>query len=173
MGRTAEQTESLHKFIFAEYIWLGKGQSSIVKKIEDDETLRRRFGGEITPQLISYHVKQITEELENSIDFDAMDKFVGEYLRYQQTIDNEINDVESMISLVDKEKNTVLWLSLKRFKKDLLDSRLKALADHELPLAVKKFKKERSIRRDKILNLNEVVDEPKVELVGELPLQKE
>ena len=161
MGRTPQKTEDLHKFIFAEYVWLGRGQSAILRKIEDDPTLRMRFGGEMSAPVISYHVKQILEELENSIDFDAMDKFVGEYLRYQQTIDNEISDVDNMIGLIDKEKKPDLWLSMKRFKKDLVDSRLKALADHELPLAVKKFKKERSLKREHILNLSEVTEEPK------------
>lgn len=168
MVRTQAQTEDLHKFIFAEYVWLGRGQSSILRKIEDDTDLQRRFGGEMSAAVISYHVKQILEELENSIDFDAMDKFVGEYLRYQQTIDSEISDVDGMINLIDKEKKPDLWLSMKRFKKDLLDSRIKALADHELPLAVKKFKKERSLKREHILNLSEVKDEPK-ELTEELP----
>ena len=158
MGRTPAQTEDLHKFIFAEYIWLGRGQSSILKKIEDDPDLRRRFGGDISGPVISYHVKQINEELENSIDFDAMDKFVGEYLRYQQTIDNEINDIEGMINLIDKEKKPELWLTMKKYKKDLLDSRLRALADHELPLAVKKFKKERSLKRERVIQLSEVVE---------------
>lgn len=161
--RTREQTNDLHKFIFAEYVWQGRGQSTILKKIQEDPALVRRFGGEMNAMTISDHVRKITEELENSVDFDAMEKFVGEYLRYQQTIDAEIGDMDAMIELIDKDKKPELWLSLKRFKKDLLDSRLKALADHELPLAVKKFKKERSIAKSRILQLNEVKSDPVVE----------
>jgi hypothetical protein len=159
LARTRDQTELLHKFIFAEYIWQGRGQASIVRKIQEDPTLMQRFGGDVDPATVSYHVKQITEELENSIDFDAMDKFVGEFLRYQQTIDNEISDIDKVIELIDKEKKPDVWLAFKRFKKDLLDSRIKALADHELPLAVKKFKKERQLKRERILSLSEVKEE--------------
>lgn len=155
MIHSREVTEALHKYIFAEYIWRGKGQATIVRQIENDKTLQQRFGGTVSPPTVSYHVKQIVEELENSIDFDAMDKFVGEFLRYQQGIDSEIDDLEQMIQLIDKEKKPELWLSLKRFKKDLLDSRLKALADHELPLAVKRFKKERNEKKVQILRLSE------------------
>jgi hypothetical protein len=161
LARTGPQTEELHKYIFANYVWQGRGQSTILKQIEDDSTLRQRFGGEFTPGLISYHVKQINEELENSVDFDAMDKFVGEYLRYQQSLDSEIGDLEEMIRLVDKEKKPELWLSLKRFKKDLLDARIKALADHELPLAVKKYKKERQTNKLGMFNLSKE-DVPKM-----------
>lgn len=158
MGRDREITEALHKYIFAEYIWKGKGQATIIRQIENDKTLQDRVGGIPSAPTVSYHVKQINEELENSIDFDAMDKFVGEFLRYQQSIDAEIEDIEKVLELVDKEKKPEMWLALKRFKKDLLDSRLKALADHELPLAVKRFKKERNEKKVQILRLS---DQPK------------
>lgn len=146
-------TEELRKYIFAQYIWMGKGASTIVRQIENDPKLSQKFG-DVSPATLSYHVKAINEELEESVDYDAMDKFVGEYLRYQQSLDNEIGETEEIIKLIDKEKEPQMWLSLKRFKKDLLDSRMKALADHELPLAVKKMKKERLANKNKILNLN-------------------
>ena len=154
MARTRDTTAELKKYIFAQYIWMGKGQATIMRQIENDASLKQRFG-DVSAATMSYHVKAINEELEESVDYDAMDKFVGEYLRYQQSLDNEIGETEEVIKLLDKEKDPVIWLSLKRFKKDLLDSRMKALADHELPLAVKKMKAERKARKDVILNLQQ------------------
>ena len=73
-------------------------------------------------------------------------------------VETEIEDVEAIIKLIDMNKEKEMWLKFKRHKKELMEVKLRALQDHELPLTVRKLKRERDAK-SKILKVVEVLDE--------------
>lgn len=126
-----------------------------MRSINEDSQLKNKFG-EVAIADVHYHVKKIRKDLEDSLDFDALEKYTAEYVRFQHSIESEIEDVEKIIQLCDKEKEKETWLRLKRHKKELMETKLRALQDHELPLTVRKLKRERD-SKTKVLKL---VEEP-------------
>ena len=142
MPRSLEQTKELHKFIYEHWVYAHKNQSQICRMINEDPKLKDKFG-EMDPSVVSYHVNQIRMELESSLDHDAIEKYTAEYVRFQHTIEQEIENVEKIIALCDPNKEKETWIKLTRLKKDLIETKLRALQDHELPLTVKKLKLER------------------------------
>lgn len=142
MPRTLEMTQELHKLIYEHWVYAHKNQRQITNMVNDDPILRDKFGT-LDPSTVNYHVNQIRMELESSLSPDAVERYTAEYVRFQHTIESEIEDVEGVISLIDKQNDAKTWLALKRLKKDLIETKLRALQDHELPLTVKKLKQER------------------------------
>ena len=156
MPRSPEISKQLRDFCWTEYVVMSKSQAAIVRTINEDPELVNKFG-KVSPESIWYHCNEIEHEMENLVGIDAIDKFTAEYVRARQTIEREIDDVEECIKLIDKEKNTDTWIRLKRMKKELIETKLKMMINAELPLAVKKLKKERELNNKKILK----VEEPK------------
>lgn len=142
MPRTLEQTKELHKFIYEQWVYAHKSQQAICNMIEKDPNLVKKFGI-IDPSVCSYHVTQIRMELEASVDSDAIEKYTAEYVRFQHTIESEIENVQGIIDLIDISKEKETWIKLNRLKKEYIETKLKALQDHELPLTIKKLKAQR------------------------------
>ena len=159
MVRSRELSHELNKYIYDRYVFLHMSERAIMRSINEDPKMLQKFG-EITPPDIHYHVAKIKMELENTLDIDAIDKYTAEYVRFQNSIESEIEDTEEIIKLTDKEKEKETWIKLKRLKKELMETKLRALQDHELPLVVRKLKKERDMKTRTI----KLVDPPKEEL---------
>jgi len=142
MPRTLDQTKAVHKFIYEQWVYAHKSQQAIVDMINGDPKLVQLYG-EANPSLLNYHVNQIRMELESSIDHDAIEKYTAEYVRFQHTIESEIENVQKIIDLIDIDKEKETWIKLNRLKKEYIETKLKALQDHELPLTIKKLKAQR------------------------------
>lgn len=155
MPRNAEQSKKFRDYIYDRYVMFHMSQRAITRSINESPELVRAYG-HVGLSDVHYHVKKIRIDLENSLDFDALDRYTAEYVRFQHSIETEIEDLEEVIKLCDLNKEKEIWLRLKRHKKELMETKLKALQDHELPLTVRKLKKERD-SRTKILK---VVEEP-------------
>ena len=165
MARSLEATNQLHKFIYEQWVYAHKSQKDIVTMIAETPELKAKFG-DVNHGIISYHVNQIRLELESSLSPDAVERYTAEYVRFQHTIEDEITKVQHLIDLCDQEKEKEMWLKLTRLKKEFIETKLKALQDHELPLTVKKIKQQR-IAQTNTLKMIPHIDNQQVEIVPE------
>lgn len=161
MPRSRELSEELHKYIYDHYVFAHESERAIMRSINEDSKLKSHFG-ELAPCDVHYHTSKIKQELENTLDVDAIDKYSAEYIRFNNSIESEIEDVEEIIKLTDKENEKEVWIRLKRLKKELMETKLKSLQDHELPLVVRKLKRERDARNRtiKIIESGQITEEP-------------
>ncbi len=154
LPRGPEKSKELKEYIFDHYVMFHESQRAIAREFNEDEKLIAKFGP-VDLGTVHYHVKKIRLELENSLDFDALDRYTAEYVRFQHSIESEIEDVEKIIKLIDMDKEKEMWLKFKRHKKELMEVKLRALQDHELPLTVRKLKRERD-NKNKIVKVVEL-----------------
>ena len=91
--------------------------------------------------------KQIEKEMEDSISEDAMDTYIGEFMRARTGFEHDTADIQTMMDhekekgLEDMDKE--LYLKLARFRHEIKLDSFKMLQDSALPLQVKKLKMER------------------------------
>jgi hypothetical protein len=144
-----------------------------MRSVNEDPKLKSHFG-ELAPADVHYHTSKIKQMLEHTLDVDAIDKYTAEYIRFNNSIESEIEDVEEIIKLTDKEKEKEIWIKLKRLKKELMETKLRSLQDHELPLVVKKLKRERDLK-NKTINLiqpGQITEHPiDVQVIEETPVE--
>ena len=118
----------------------------IAEKINKDTELMSQFG-KTTPAGVHYHIKQIEKEMEDNISEDAMDTYIGEFMRARTGFENDVTDIQTLMShekekgLEDMDKD--LYLRLARFRHEIKLDSFKMLQDSALPLQVKKLKLER------------------------------
>jgi len=147
MPRGPELSRELNKYIYDRYIFMHMSERAIMRSINENTALHSKFG-DISPPDIHYHVAKIKIQLEETLDMDAIDKYTAEYVRFQTSIESEIEDVQGMLDCTNETEKEV-WIRLKRLKKELMETKLKALQDHELPLVVRKLKREREMKGHK------------------------
>lgn len=144
MARSPELSEKLHTLIWDLWVYKNMGLEQIANHINGDTQLRSEFG-EITKDGVYYHVVKIREELEKTVNEDALDSYVGEFIRAKEGLDADIQAVQV---LIDAEKqnansNPETLIKLMRLKHEIKVDRFKLLQDVELPIRVKKLKRER------------------------------
>jgi len=154
MPRGPEKSKELRDYIYDHYVMFHESQRAITRELNEDSKLKARFGP-VDLSSVHYHVAKIRVDLENSLDFDALERYTAEYVRFQHSIETEIEDIERIIKLIDMDKEKEMWLKFKRHKKDLMETKLRALQDHELPLTVRKLKRERD-NKNKMLKVVEM-----------------
>ena len=116
------------------------------EKINKSTELMSKFG-KTTPAGVHYHIKQIEKEMESTISEDAMDTYIGEFMRARTGFEHDVADIQTLMShekekgLEDMDKD--LYLKLARFRHEIKLDSFKMLQDSALPLQVKKLKIER------------------------------
>lgn len=143
-ARNPELSKDLHRLVWDLWVYKNMGTSQIANYINSNVDLRSKFG-EISKDGIYYHVVNIRNELENTVNEDALDSYVGEFIRAKEGLDN---DVESIQKLIDSEENSQnpnkdILIKLMRLKHEIKVDKFKLLQDVELPIRVKKLKRER------------------------------
>ena len=161
MPRSRELSDELNKYIYDHYVFAHESERAIMRSINENEKLKSHFG-ELAPADVHYHTSKIKVQLEHTLDVDAIDKYTAEYIRFYNSIESEIEDVEVIIKLCDPIKEKETWIKLKRLKKELMETKLRALQDHELPLVVRKLKRERDVKNKtiKILEPGQITETP-------------
>nr|UVF62609.1 hypothetical protein [Yangshan Harbor Nitrososphaeria virus] len=133
-------------------MFFGKNAYQITETINKDTKLMSQFG-KTTPSGVHYHIKNIEKDLEDTISEDAMDTYIGEFIRARTGFENDVSDVEDLMvheknkGLDDMDKE--LYLKLSRFRHEIKLDSFKMLQDSALPLQVKKLKMERNKLRPK------------------------
>ena len=149
MPRSPEVSKELHQFIRDKYIYSGMSCRAIANEINGTVSLRSRFG-DIDQSGVFYHVQQIREELEDTINEDALDTYVAEFIRLKESLDADIEAVDAILATLEpktKPEDRDVWLRTSRFRKELKEMKMKLLQDVELPIRVKKLKRERQIQK--------------------------
>lgn len=160
--RGPELSKQLHQEIWNLWVYKGMNARMIAQHINSTSELMSKFG-KVTPDGIHYHIKQIREELDNTVNEDALDIYVAEFIRKREQMEGEYEDVQKLIDeeTVKDDKDKDLILRLFRFRHEVSVDQLKMLQDVELPLAVKKMKIERNknLPQRGVLELEEDEDE--------------
>ena len=120
------------------------GTRQIANYINNDTSLRSEYG-HISNEGVYYHIVNIRDELENTVNEDALDSYVGEFIRAKEGLDSDIEAVEDLISSEKSSENPnpEIMIKLMKLKHEIKVDRFKLLQDVELPIRVKKLKRER------------------------------
>ena len=144
--RGPELSKEFHDYIFNQWMFFSENAYGIAEKINKSTELMSKFG-KTTPSGVHYHIKQIEKEMEDSISEDAMDTYIGEFMRARTGFEHDTADIQTMMDhekekgLEDMDKE--LYLKLARFRHEIKLDSFKMLQDSALPLQVKKLKIER------------------------------
>jgi len=145
--RGPDLSKEFKSYIFNQWMFFGKNAYQITETINKDTKLMSQFG-KTTPAGVHYHIKNIEKDLEDTISEDAMDTYIGEFIRARTGFENDVADVEDLMKhekekgLDDMDKD--LYLKLSRFRHEIKLDSFKMLQDSALPLQVKKLKMERA-----------------------------
>ena len=145
--RGPELSKKLHEYVSTQWMFFGRNAYQISDQINKDTVLMSQFG-KTSPPGIHYHVKQIQQEMENSISEDAMDTYIGEFIRARLGFEQDVIALEE-IMLDEKNKgmeemDKELYLKFARARHEIKLDSFKMLQDSALPLQVKKLKMERA-----------------------------
>ena len=161
-NRGPELSKDFKDYIFNQWMFFGMNAYQIANKINGSTELMSKFG-KATPAGIHYHIIRIREDLENTISEDAMDTYIGEFIRGMQGYEQ---DVESIDILIEHEKSKGMdqadkdiIIKLMRLRHEVKTDKFKMLQDSALPLQIKKLKLERNKYRPKPQGELEVIDE--------------
>ena len=146
MARNEDDSKAIRDKIRDLYIFFHKSASAIERELNGDSNFVRRFGN-ITIPGVNYHIQKIKSEYERFIGEDAIDKYTAEFVRLQNSFDQELEDVDEMIRRTDDED---VRIKLMRLRHEIRLDKMKMLQDIELPLAVKKLKLERNKKLKKL-----------------------
>ena len=151
--RGPELSKEFHDYIFEQWTYFGKNATQICRQVNTDSELLSKFGKTSVPG-IHYHIVRINEELENTIGEDALDTYIGKFIRAEKSLetDEEAIDhlIENEMKVEEDKRNVDLILRLRRFKHEVKIDKFKLLQDSALPLQVKKLKIEREKYRPKV-----------------------
>ena len=145
-SRGPELSKEFHDYIFNQWMFFSENAYGISEKINKSTELMSKFG-KTSPAGVHYHIKQIEKDMENSISEDAMDTYIGEFMRARTGFEHDVADIQTLMShekdkgLEDMDKE--LYLKLARFRHEIKLDSFKMLQDSALPLQVKKLKMER------------------------------
>jgi hypothetical protein len=150
--RGPELSKDFKNYIFNQWMFFGRNAYQIAETINKDTKLMSQFG-KTTHAGVHYHIKNIERDLEDTISEDAMDTYIGEFIRARTGFENDVADVEEIMKhekdkgMEDMDKE--LYLKLSRFRHEIKLDSFKMLQDSALPLQVKKLKMERNKLRPK------------------------
>ena len=150
--RGPELSKEFKDYIFNQWMFKSRNAYQIADQVNKDTELMSKFG-KTTPAGVHYHIKHIEKDLEDTINEDALDTYIGEFIRARTGFEN---DAAAVMELVDdemakdkKDRNVDLILRLRRFNHEIKLDSFKMLQDSALPLQVKKLKAERNKLRPK------------------------
>jgi len=148
MSRTRgpELSAEFKDYIRTQWMFKGKNAYQICIQINQDTELLSKFG-KATPAGIHYHIIRVREELENTVSEDALDVYIGEFIRARLGFEQDVDAVDQLIVLAGEDIELVL--KLRRHRHEIKLDSFKMLQDNELTLQVKKLKKERALYRPK------------------------
>ena len=140
--RGPELSKEFKDHIFNEWTFKGKNAYQIANDVNNSTELMSKFG-KTTPAGIHYHIVNIRKELEDTISEDALDTYIGEFIRARTGFEQDVSDVDQLIKLAKEKGDIELELKLRRHRHEIKLDSFRLLQDSALPLQVKKLKHER------------------------------
>jgi len=148
--RGPELSKELRTYISTEWMFKQRNMYQISEQINNDTRLLSKFG-KTSPVGIHYHIKKLEKDLEGTINEDALDTYIGEFIRARAGFEMDVAAVDSLIETAHGMDDIELELKLRRHRHDIKLDSFKMLQDSALPLQVKKLKIERDRMRPKPL----------------------
>lgn len=113
----------------------------------DPETVNKC--GKTSRATVAYDLKKIKKEMENMVDGDGLDRYTAEFMRSCEFQDGEISDITKILAtntdLSMKDK-----IALMQLRHRIEIDKMTLLSDREIPLTVKKLKKDRAELVDRL-----------------------
>lgn len=160
--RNPDLSKELHDYIYNQWMYFGLNAYQISNQINADTELMSKFG-KTSSDGVRYHIVKIRQELENTLSEDAMDTYIGEFMRGMEGYDQDIQSLDTLIShekgnsLDQADKDTLI--KLYRLRHEIKTDKFKMLQDSALPLQVKKLKRERDKYRPKVMPKKEELED--------------
>ena len=140
--RGPELSKELKDYIYNEWTFKQRNAYQITEQINGDTQLMSKFG-KVSVSGISYHIKQIQVEFEDTISETALDTYIAEFIRMRQGFEQDIAAYDNLIKLAKDKEDLDLELKIRRARHEVKLDNFRMLQDAELPLQIKKLKKER------------------------------
>lgn len=141
-SRGPDLSKELRDYIYNEWTFKQRNAYQIAETINSDTQLMSKFG-EVSVSGIRYHIQTIQEEFENAISETALDLYTAEFIRMRQGFEQDIAAVDKLIDLAHDKQDLELELKIRRHRHEIKLDNFRLLQDAELPLQIKKLKKER------------------------------
>jgi len=138
------------------YLYQGFSIRKIAAKFNADQEYVRKYGS-VSVSSVATYCKEARIEAEQWIDEDALEKYTGEFVRKQHTIDEEIEKLRTLQEMLDltDEKDKELYLKLSNAMHQMSMNQIKMMSDIELVMQVNRFNKERRLKNDTLVMLDE------------------
>lgn len=116
---------------------------------------------------VHLYISKIEKEMAHYMDEDTFLKYIAEFTRSRATMDREIEEIDAMIDTLDNnvKGDKEVKVRLLTLRHQIRLDKMRILQDLELPLAVKKFKKERDTIHAKLNTITLADDSPMPQLV--------
>ena len=141
-SRGPDLSKELRDYIYNEWTFKQRNAYQIAETINSDTQLMSKFG-EVSVSGIRYHIQTIQEEFEDTISETALDLYTAEFIRMRQGFEQDIAAVDKLIDLAHDKQDLELELKIRRHRHEIKLDNFRLLQDAELPLQIKKLKKER------------------------------
>ena len=159
MPRGPKLSEELRIHIRNRWIYGHMSAPEIAEEIQTDRTLRSKYG-KVDEQSVYYHINKIKSEVNKLNDGDAIERYRTEFYRLQETMDQEVADLNTMIK---ESGDKDLKLRLMRMRHDILMDKIRVLGDKEVPLQLKMIQDDYNRKHPKLKKAEPEQDPPKVE----------
>jgi predicted DNA-binding ArsR family transcriptional regulator len=114
----------------------------IAETLNSDPEFIRKCG-KISVPSVQQHLTKIKREYENNIDSDGLERYTSEFARSVEFMDGEISDITKLLN--DKELKHDERIKYLTLRHRIEVEKMTLLADREIPLTVKKYKKDRQL----------------------------
>lgn len=140
--RGPELSKEFKDYIYNEWTFKQRNAYQIAEQINGDSELMSKFG-KTTPAGVTYHINIIRDEFEKTISETALDTYTAEFIRMRQGFEQDIAAYDNLIKLAKERDDLELELKIRRARHECKLDTFRMLQDAELPLQIKKLKKER------------------------------
>lgn len=142
-ARNEKKSKQLRDKIRTLYVYYGHSIHKIVEILNEEQP-----NDKVSWHGVWYHVQKIQKEMEHSILPDALDRYAHEFVRLQSTLDGEIENLEKLETVLDltQKGDKELKLKIETQKHNVRMDKMRMLQDIELPIVIKKLKKDRQIQ---------------------------
>ena len=117
-SRSNETSAELHKYISTQWMFHGRNAYQISNTINQDNVLLSKYGKTSAPG-IHYHIKRCEKELENTINEDALDTYIGEFIRARIGFEQDVSAVDELITMTHDSGDLELELKFRRHRHDI------------------------------------------------------
>ena len=134
--------------------------ADIVDTLNNDPEFVKKCGKTVY-STVQWNLKKIKAEYENNIDSDGLERYTAEFGRSVEFQDGEISDITKLLSDTSLPMKDQIALLTLRHRIEI--DKMTLMADREIPLTVKKYKKDRQLWSKSLNTVEETPELPNLE----------